>query len=157
MHKVAYSQHASMLKAVFGVKYMSIVWGGIQSIKLRAQPLSVASLLLELQYFLTLLFCAMIKQESVCWWIPTAVKRSRTHLQRGEQHIINKEQFIHNLSSSWWTYQHRRAFRTGNFCKGQKLVWDQWFIIACCVKTAACWHICRAQYTKLLNNFSQKT
>lgn len=63
MHKVAYSQHASMLKAVFGVKYMSIVWGGIQSIKLRAQPLS---LLLELQYFLTLLSCAMIKQESVC-------------------------------------------------------------------------------------------
>lgn len=148
IYKVPCSRHVSMSKVVFGVNYVGIVWGGIQPMSLR----TVTSLLLESQYFLTLLSCAMIKQESVCWWISTAVKRSRTHLQRSEQHVINKEQFIHNLSSSWWTYQAQEGF-----CEGQKLVWDQWFIIACCVKTAACWHICRAQCTKLLNNFSQKT
>lgn len=59
----------------------------------------------------------MIKQESVCWRISTAVKLSRTHVQRSEQHVINKEQFIHNLSSSWWTYQAQEGFQN------RKLLW----------------------------------
>lgn len=118
IYKVACSRHVSMSKAVFGVKYMGIVWGGVQSVSLRAQPLlSVTSLLLKSQYFLTLLACAMIKQESVCWWISTVVKQSRTHLQRSVQHVINEEQFIHNLSSSWWTCQAQEGFQN------RKLLW----------------------------------
>lgn len=77
----------------------------------KPQDSSGPSLLLESQCFLTLLACAVIKQKSVCWCISTVVKQSRTHLQRSEQRVINKEQFIHNLFSSWWTYQAQEGFQ----------------------------------------------
>lgn len=54
-----------------------------------------------------LLSYAMIKQESFYWRISTAVKLSRTYVQRSEQHIINKEQFIRNLSNTVELSEHK--------------------------------------------------
>lgn len=125
-YKAACSWHGSMSKVVFAVKYMSNVWGSIRCIKPQdSASMSVTSLFLEKQHFLTLLSYTMIKRESVYRSIAAAVKLSRTHVQRSGQHVIYTEQFIYDPCDSWWAYQAQEGFQRGTSVKDRS-----WFGIS---------------------------